>query len=60
MRKLADIDADQVREGLLRAASLTGLMQVVPAHDVGAHNGIPQLSARPTSSSASEPVEHTR
>jgi len=28
MRKLADVDPGQVREGLLRAASLAGLMQV--------------------------------
>ena len=45
MRKLADVDAGQVREDLLRVASLAGLMQVVPAHDVSAYNGIPLLSA---------------
>jgi N-acyl homoserine lactone hydrolase len=60
MRKLADVDAGQVREGLLRVASLAGLMQVVPAHDVSAYEGIPQLSARATSSSASGPAGHTR
>jgi glyoxylase-like metal-dependent hydrolase (beta-lactamase superfamily II) len=43
MRKLADVDARQVREGLLRVASLAGLMQVVPAHDVRAYDGIPLL-----------------
>ena len=43
MRKLADVDPSQVREGLLRAASLAGLMQVVPAHDVSAYEGIPRL-----------------
>jgi len=32
MRKLADVDPGQVREDLLRVASLAGLMQVVPAH----------------------------
>jgi glyoxylase-like metal-dependent hydrolase (beta-lactamase superfamily II) len=48
MRKLADVDASEVREGLLRVASLAGLMQVVPAHDVSAYEGIPRLSARPT------------
>ena len=60
MRKLADVDAGQVREGLLRVASLAGLMQVVPAHDLTAYDGIPRLSARPTPSSASRPVGHTR
>ena len=43
MRKLADVDPSQVREGLLRVASLAGLMQVVPAHDVSAYEGIPRL-----------------
>ena len=43
MRKLADVDAGQVREDLLRVASLAGLMQVVPAHVVGAYEGIPRL-----------------
>ena len=56
MRKLADVNAGQVREGLLRVASLAGLMQIVPAHDVGAYEGIPRLSALPASSSASGPV----
>jgi N-acyl homoserine lactone hydrolase len=44
MRKLADVDPGQVREGLLRAVSLASLMQVVPAHDVSAYEGIPRLS----------------
>jgi N-acyl homoserine lactone hydrolase len=47
MRKLADVDPGQVRKGLLQVASLVGLMQVVPAHDVRAYDGIPRLSARP-------------
>jgi len=47
MRKLADVDPGQVRKGLLQVASLIGLMQVVPAHDVRAYDGIPGLSARP-------------
>jgi N-acyl homoserine lactone hydrolase len=47
MRKLADVDASQVHEGLLRIASLASLMQVVPAHDLTAYNGIPLLSAQP-------------
>jgi N-acyl homoserine lactone hydrolase len=45
MRKLADDDAGQVREDLLRVASLAGLMQVVPSHDVSAYDAIPLLSA---------------
>ncbi len=43
MRKLADVDAGQVREDLLGVASLAGLMQVIPAHDVSAYDGIPRL-----------------
>jgi N-acyl homoserine lactone hydrolase len=46
MRKLADVDAGKVREDLLRVASLAGLMQVVPAHDVSAYDRIPLLPAR--------------
>lgn len=45
MRKLADVDAGQVREDLLRVASLAGVMQVVPAHDVSGYDGIPRLPA---------------
>jgi glyoxylase-like metal-dependent hydrolase (beta-lactamase superfamily II) len=48
MRKLADVDAHQVRAGLLRVACLAGLMQVVPAHDVAAYEGIPLLEQRPS------------
>jgi glyoxylase-like metal-dependent hydrolase (beta-lactamase superfamily II) len=50
MRKLADVDPGQVRQDLLRVASLAGLMQVVPAHDLPAYEGIPRLAARATSS----------
>ena len=50
MRKLADVDPGLVREDLLRVASLAGLMQVVPAHDLTAYEGIPRLAARATSS----------
>jgi N-acyl homoserine lactone hydrolase len=60
MRKLADVDDGQVREGLLRVASLAGLMQIVPAHDLRAYEGIPRMSAPPVSSSASGPAGHTR
>ena len=45
MRKLADVDPGQVRRGLLQVASLAGLMQVVPAHDVTAYDGIPLVAS---------------
>jgi N-acyl homoserine lactone hydrolase len=45
MRKLADVDPGQLRGDLLRVASLAGLMQVVPAHDLAAYEGIPRLAA---------------
>lgn len=44
LRALADSDAAVVREGLLRAAALTEVMQVIPAHDVHAYDGIPLLT----------------
>lgn len=46
MRKLADSDEGQVREGLRRMASLKGLMQIVPSHDLSAYAGIPLLPGR--------------
>lgn len=49
MRKLADVDPSQVRADLIKIASLAGLMQVVPAHDITAYEGIPRLAARPSS-----------
>lgn len=55
MRKLADADPDQVRQDLLRVASLAGLMQVVPAHDLHAYDGIPLLTDRTTTSADSAP-----
>ena len=45
VRKLADVDAGQVRVDLLRVASLASVMQLVPAHDVSAYDGIPRLPA---------------
>ena len=45
MRKLADSDPAQVRQALLRVIALADLMQIVPAHDVHAHDGIPDLPA---------------
>ena len=59
MRKLADTDAGQVRDDLLRVASLASLMQIVPAHDVRAYDGIPRLSTRPAPSPAPGPPGHT-
>jgi N-acyl homoserine lactone hydrolase len=55
MRKLADVDPSQVREDLIKVASLAGLMQVIPAHDITAYDGIPLLPPR-AASSASYPV----
>ncbi len=46
LRRLADSDPGQVRRGLLRVIALDSLMQVVPAHDRGAYDGIPRLPAR--------------
>ena len=43
LRRLADSDAGQVRQGILRAAALTDVMQVIPAHDLRAYDGIPLL-----------------
>jgi glyoxylase-like metal-dependent hydrolase (beta-lactamase superfamily II) len=48
LRKLADSDPEQVRQGLLRVIALADLMQVVPAHDSDAYDGIPHLPARLT------------
>ena len=47
LRKLADSDPRQVREDLLRVIALAGLMQIVPAHDRDAYDGIPLLPTRP-------------
>ena len=46
LRKLADSDPEKVRQGLLRVIALAGLMQIVPAHDRNAYDGIPRLPAR--------------
>jgi glyoxylase-like metal-dependent hydrolase (beta-lactamase superfamily II) len=43
MRKLADSDPERVRQDLLLVIALAGLMQIVPAHDVNAYDGIPFL-----------------
>jgi len=46
LRKLADSDAEQVRQGLSHMIALTGVMTVVPAHDRDAYDGIPLLPVR--------------
>jgi glyoxylase-like metal-dependent hydrolase (beta-lactamase superfamily II) len=46
LRKLADSDPEHVRQGLLRVIALAALMQIVPAHDRGAYDGIPRLPAQ--------------
>jgi N-acyl homoserine lactone hydrolase len=43
MRMLADVDAGQVRNALLRVIALADLMQIVPAHDGHAYEQIPPL-----------------
>ncbi|MGD0609798.1 MAG: MBL fold metallo-hydrolase [Streptosporangiaceae bacterium] len=48
LRKLADSDPRQVRQGLLRVIALADLMQIVPAHDRNAYDGIPRLPLRET------------
>jgi len=46
MQKLADSDPGQLRRGLLHVIALADVMQIVPAHDRDAYNGIPRLPAR--------------
>jgi glyoxylase-like metal-dependent hydrolase (beta-lactamase superfamily II) len=55
MRKLADTDPAQVRQGLLRVIALDGLMQIVPAHDGNAYDGIPRLPARAREAAPARP-----
>ena len=43
MRRLADVDAAGVRDGLQRSIAVRDVMQVVPAHDLRAYDGIPAL-----------------
>jgi len=43
-----------VRQGLLRVIALAGLMQIVPAHDRDAYDGIPHLPARLAPAAAPE------
>jgi glyoxylase-like metal-dependent hydrolase (beta-lactamase superfamily II) len=44
LSKLADGNREQLREDLLRIIALDGLMQIVPAHDLGSYDGIPLLT----------------
>jgi N-acyl homoserine lactone hydrolase len=60
MRKLADSDPGQVRQNLLRVIALAGLMQVVPAHDRNAYDGIPRLPARLAPAPAPEAADQPR
>src|SRR2546423_885147 len=61
LRKLADSDPGQVRQGLLRVIALADLMQIVPAHDRGSYDGIPHFPARwPTPAATSEAAEQRR
>ncbi len=46
MQKLADSDPGQLRRGLLQVIALADVMQIVPAHDRDAYNGIPRLPAQ--------------
>jgi len=57
LRRLADSDPGQVRQGLLRVIALAGLMQIVPAHDRDAYGGIPRLPARLAPAGAFEATE---
>lgn len=45
LRRLADSNPLQVRQSLLRVIALADLMQIVPAHDGDAYDGIPHLPA---------------
>jgi N-acyl homoserine lactone hydrolase len=60
LRKLADSDPEIVRQGLLRVIALAGLMQIVPAHDRNAYDGIPRLPARLTPAPAPQGGEQPR
>jgi N-acyl homoserine lactone hydrolase len=60
LRKLADSDPEQGRLGLLRVITLADLMQIVPAHDRNAYDGIPRLPARLAPAPAPEAAEQPR
>lgn len=60
LRKLADRDPEQVRQGLLRVIALADRMQIVPAHDLDAYDGIPDLPARLAPVATPGPTEWPR
>jgi glyoxylase-like metal-dependent hydrolase (beta-lactamase superfamily II) len=60
LRKLADSDPEQVRQGLLRVIALADLMQIVPAHDWNAYDGIPRLPAQLAPAPAPKAAEQPR
>jgi N-acyl homoserine lactone hydrolase len=60
LRKLADSDPEQVRQGLRRAIALADRMQIVPAHDRDAYDGIPDLPARLAPVATQGPTEQPR
>jgi len=59
LRKLADSDPEQVRQDLLRVIALADLMQIVPAHDLDAYHGIPDLVSRPAPVATPKPAEQS-
>jgi glyoxylase-like metal-dependent hydrolase (beta-lactamase superfamily II) len=58
LRKLADSDPQLVRQNLLRVIALADLMQIVPAHDADAYDGIANLPSRLTPLPTRESTEH--
>ncbi len=60
LRKVADCDPEQVRQGLLRVIALADLMQIVPAHDRDAYEGIPSLPVRLTPVPTNEATDQPR
>lgn len=52
LKKMADKDPEAVRKGLSHIIALEDVMQIVPAHDHSAYDGIPQLPTRLESSPA--------
>jgi N-acyl homoserine lactone hydrolase len=57
VRKLADSNPGQTRQGLLRVIALADLMQIVPAHDLQAYDGIPCLPARLTPAATADAAD---
>lgn len=43
MRRMADVDPQVVRQRLQKSIALRDVMQIVPAHDVGAYAAIPRV-----------------